>query len=386
MSDARVKLCGDVLLHAVEGRWIASNPRTHSHVELSDEAMAAIARLASGAAAGQWTGDLAHVEGWDRTGLELGHGLWSDPTRLVPRVGEARSGTALLDLLRRRWILCAEDASDYETFLAPHASLLDHDHLGTFHQIVGQHLILTLRTRKKWKWWHETKFAADGKTLRPGPYKWVQEPFFDSYFARQPVAGERILDFACGNGYYARKFAAAGARVIGVDTEAELIDLARSNDDGRCEFVCPESPEAGLAFLNGLPANSFDRVYMSDILLLLLEPSSDASAAEAVMSALSRLLRPHGKLHLFEPNPVFWLGSRIADPRRPMVVVPEYRNQLYNVAPTLDRVMDVMGRCDLRMAEFIHPPGDGIPAEQKSLKQFASCFPLWDFITFERVS
>ncbi|MGY3616573.1 hypothetical protein [Bradyrhizobium sp. USDA 10063] len=101
---------------------------------------------------------------------------------------------------------------------------------------------------------------------------------------------------------------------------------------------------------------------------------------------MARLLRPGGKLHLFEPNPMFWLGCRLGSSSDPMLVVSEYREQLYTVAPTLDRVMEVMGGCGFVLTEYAHPPGDHIPEDEVALRAFARRFPLWDFLTFERRS
>lgn len=42
----------------------------------------------------------------------------------------------------------------------------------------------------------------------------------------RPLPGERILDLGCGDGYLTARIAAIGARVIGVDSSAELIAAA----------------------------------------------------------------------------------------------------------------------------------------------------------------
>ncbi|MET4371919.1 SAM-dependent methyltransferase [Bradyrhizobium sp. LB12.1] len=385
MAEPRLRLCPDAVLRHAEGGWIATNPRTHTHVGLSPAAAAVVGMLAGGASTDHWRDDLAEVTGVDRTGFDFRYGLWSDPSCLADPAA-VQQGMPLLDLLHRRWILCADDQRDYRDYLAPLTSILDRSHLGTFHQLVGQHLALNLRLRDTWRWWHDSKFTSDGLALKAGPYKWVQAPFFDAYFAGQSVAGERLLDFACGNGFYSRKFAAMGAVVLGIDTEAELIRLAETNAAGTCQFLRPADPQASLAALLDLEPGKFDRIYMSDILLLLLEPGGDAEPAHAVISALARLLRPGGKLHLFEPNAVFWLGCRLGDAQDPMLVVSEYREQLYTVAPTLDRVMEVVGRCGLVLTEYAHPPGDHIPEDQTALRAFAHRYPLWDFLTFERRS
>jgi ubiquinone/menaquinone biosynthesis C-methylase UbiE len=42
-----------------------------------------------------------------------------------------------------------------------------------------------------------------------------------------PVQGERLLDLACGTGNAALLAAAAGARVVGVDSAPRLLEIAR---------------------------------------------------------------------------------------------------------------------------------------------------------------
>lgn len=45
-----------------------------------------------------------------------------------------------------------------------------------------------------------------------------------------PADGLRVLDLACGNGYLARRFARMGARVIGVDASAPIVERARRRE------------------------------------------------------------------------------------------------------------------------------------------------------------
>jgi trans-aconitate methyltransferase len=42
-----------------------------------------------------------------------------------------------------------------------------------------------------------------------------------------PRAGERILDVGCGDGFLTKKIAECGARVVGVDSSAEMVSAAR---------------------------------------------------------------------------------------------------------------------------------------------------------------
>src|SRR5215813_2812065 len=46
------------------------------------------------------------------------------------------------------------------------------------------------------------------------------------------VAGERVLDAACGDGYLSRVLAERGALVTGIDLGPRLIELARQRDPG----------------------------------------------------------------------------------------------------------------------------------------------------------
>ena len=42
-----------------------------------------------------------------------------------------------------------------------------------------------------------------------------------------PHQGEEVLDAGCGQGFFAREIAKAGAKVIGIDIAGELIKLAK---------------------------------------------------------------------------------------------------------------------------------------------------------------
>ncbi|MBI2888858.1 MAG: methyltransferase domain-containing protein, partial [Candidatus Liptonbacteria bacterium] len=68
-------------------------------------------------------------------------------------------------------------------------------------------------------WYHEHLSASDThheKVILPNLARILQ-----------PKNGERILDAACGEGFFSRALASNGAGIIGVDISPELIAIAK---------------------------------------------------------------------------------------------------------------------------------------------------------------
>jgi ubiquinone/menaquinone biosynthesis C-methylase UbiE len=103
----------------------------------------------------------------------------------------------------------------------------------------------------------------------------------------EPRPGERILDVACGSGYWTRKLAAAhGCTVVGIDSSEREIAAAKRHHNGmHCTYLL--SSAETLPF----PAASFDKV----ISVCALEHFSSDTAALAEMF---RVLKPDGILAL----------------------------------------------------------------------------------------
>ncbi len=71
--------------------------------------------------------------------------------------------------------------------------------------------------------------------------RWVEVPTFLELVG--DVDGLRVLDLACGDGFYSRKLAEMGARVVGVDISAEMIRLAReaqAHDSLSIDYHCAD--------------------------------------------------------------------------------------------------------------------------------------------------
>jgi ubiquinone/menaquinone biosynthesis C-methylase UbiE len=100
--------------------------------------------------------------------------------------------------------------------------------------------------------------------------------------------GSSILDAPCGHGRIARRLAAAGMRVTGVDLTPAYLDLARSD---------PELPADGVTYLEGdvrkLPvAGPYDAV----VCWLNSFGYYDDADCHRVLAQFHRVLRPGGKV------------------------------------------------------------------------------------------
>ena len=103
-----------------------------------------------------------------------------------------------------------------------------------------------------------------------------------------PQAGERVLDVATGTGWTARRVAARGARVIGIDLGADLIEAARvAAAEARLTIDFRVGDAERLPF----EAQSFDAVISTCGVMFVRDPQ--AAAAE-----LARVCKQGGRLGL----------------------------------------------------------------------------------------
>lgn len=104
--------------------------------------------------------------------------------------------------------------------------------------------------------------------------------------------GEKVLDLACGPGFFSKEFVRAGAKVLGVDISSELIAVAKESvKDG--EFVVSNAEE--LPFIKNW---SMDKV----VIVLALQ---NIEHADKVIKECARVLRTGGTLHLVLNHPAF---------------------------------------------------------------------------------
>jgi ubiquinone/menaquinone biosynthesis C-methylase UbiE len=108
-----------------------------------------------------------------------------------------------------------------------------------------------------------------------------------------PKPGMRILDVACGQGFFSRRWAALGATVIGSDISPELIALAKKNSPAEISYHV--SPADDCSFVT---PGSIDVV----TIVLALQ---NIERVTPVMKEIARVLAPGGRIFLVLNHPTF---------------------------------------------------------------------------------
>lgn len=172
------------------------------------------------------------------------------------------------------------------------------------------------------------------------------------------VAGRRVLDAGCGDGYLARVLAARGAKVTGIDLSPRLIEIARSKDpDGAIEYRAADLSQR-LPEIEG----RFDAV--ASYLVL-----NDVVDYRGFTATIASALRPSGRLVLALNNPYgAVIREHVADYFDSGVVSP-YRwfwangIKIYHYHRTLEDYLDALLGAGLRLvkladlAGMAHVPG-----------------------------
>jgi SAM-dependent methyltransferase len=113
----------------------------------------------------------------------------------------------------------------------------------------------------------------------------------------EPVAGRRVLDLGCGEGYCARRLMQMGAaEVLGIDSSSQMIEAARSEEAREPLGIRYEIGDA--VALPQLADASFDLV-----LAVFLFNYLDVDAMRRCMAEVARVLRPTGRFVFAVPHP-----------------------------------------------------------------------------------
>jgi SAM-dependent methyltransferase len=139
-----------------------------------------------------------------------------------------------------------------------------------------------------------TPLEFTGERFVPGTEGEIAHEHWHRYaFARRFVAGRRVVDVACGEGYGSAHLAAVAREVVGVDIDATTIAHARAAYATRSNLRFVASQAAALP----LPAASVDVIVSFETVEHL-----DAADQPRMIAEFARVLAPRGVLVLSSPN------------------------------------------------------------------------------------
>ena len=112
-----------------------------------------------------------------------------------------------------------------------------------------------------------------------------------------PVHGLRMIDVACGDGFYSRQFRAAGAEVVGVDVSKEMIRLANereAREPGAIRYEVADATDLE-HFVERTGLHDFDIA----VAQWLLDYADTLDMLRAMCRSLACVVRPSGRfVHL----------------------------------------------------------------------------------------
>jgi len=136
-------------------------------------------------------------------------------------------------------------------------------------------------------------------------------------FARRWVAGRRVLDVACGEGYGSALLASVAHSVLGVDISADAVAHARAAYGARGNLTYEAASATALPLADG----AVNAVVSFETIEHLPRAEQPAMLAE-----IARVLAPDGVLVISAPNPVEYSDAR------------NYRNPFHFHEPARDEL------------------------------------------------
>ena len=124
------------------------------------------------------------------------------------------------------------------------------------------------------------------------PWKRFSESY--TFFkAIGPVRGLRLIDVACGEGFYSRQFRDAGGEIVGVDISKEMIRLAKEREGRERKGIRYEVGDAAL--LEWLMDETGLAAFDIAVAQWLLDYADTRDRLRAMCRSLARVVRPGGR-------------------------------------------------------------------------------------------
>jgi len=198
------------------------------------------------------------------------------------------------------------------------------------------------------------KASSGARTSWGGVAKWYDKHLTgeDTYHAKvllpnllrlvAPHKGERILDIACGQGYFTKAFAETGATLTGVDVSEELLAIAKERSP---EIAYKKSDAEDLSILED---RSFDKA-------LIVLAMQNIARPERLASEVARVLDDGGVFHIVLNHPAFRIPKRSSwdyDPKRGI----EYRRVDAYLSESEEEIAMHPGMTDSPVTISFHRP------------------------------
>lgn len=113
-----------------------------------------------------------------------------------------------------------------------------------------------------------------------------------------PKKGQRLLDLACGQGFFSHALAAEGAHVTGVDIAPELIDIARTHASHNQEFYVSSADNLRVFK---------DKTFDSAVCVLAIQ---NIEKMNLTFAEVSRVLKPGGRFIVVLNHPAFRIPGK----------------------------------------------------------------------------
>lgn len=313
-------------------------------------------------------------------------GLLADPTRRIRDLKnwpkpKALDISALIIHLEKNHFLISNE-SKYNSIFGHKTSLLDGEHLGNFHQQLGQKLFIERRVDPA-KWWVEQKFNKE-YNLNNTLYKAVQGYFLESFFNKKFNDSHFIIDIGCGIGYYSKLIGKTGATVQGIDPNEEYVRTAMKDCPENISFKVSNIGIPGA--LDWIESQSADFIFMSDALLFYFVPPNPNQKQEikVLFSDIKRILKTGGRFFSMEPHGIFWLKPWLGEEERPFTILTEYNNKRFNVSPNYGEIINAFidEGFIIRGFKEINVDKEFEKTDRRGT-YFAKEYPLWWFFELE---
>jgi ubiquinone/menaquinone biosynthesis C-methylase UbiE len=201
------------------------------------------------------------------------------------------------------------------------------------------------------------------------------------------VAGKRILDAGCGEGYLSRLLAERGAKMVGVDFSRNLVEIARSRSGGRNGVAFHHANVESLAMFED---GCFDLVVCSMVLM-------DLPDHLAALRELRRVVKETGELIVAINHPCFtsdgywrrgengeklhWgMDNYFYETPRQQVPMPGMKGELIYFHRTLTTYFKSFSEAGLSVEEVVEPyPSEDVIAK---IPAFRNDLRMTHFIVF----